>query len=182
MGGVAVQDGVHRRDRGLIRALAGKDVAVADLGIEKVQQFVELAGRGLLIGRLSGVVDRVGRIHRHVLDRLRRSRELRQAGLRHSQPRADIGDRIVVAAHGCELAIQRDGDAASEAEPGIGRGFHARAELLLQVVELLAHVDQRLHRHGRFRADAADRHGIPHICIRVSNMSLIVVSTRALAA
>ena len=48
-----------------------------------------------------------------------------------------------------QLRAQAHRQAAIEAEPGIGVGLLAGAELALQIVELLAHVDQRLQRQLR---------------------------------
>jgi hypothetical protein len=82
----------------------------------------------------------------------------RQGILGEPEPNADRRHRLLEAGETGKPRPQRDAEPAIEAETGIGRRLRAGAELTLQLVELPAHLDERLHCCLRTSAKAAYGH------------------------
>jgi hypothetical protein len=107
--------------------------------------------------------------------------ELRERGLHQVETDADLTDGRLITGDGVELRSQPDGQAAVEAEPRVGRGLQAGAELTLKIIELIAHLADGLQRQRRTRSYARHAHLRPHIFNSASIMSRTAVITRALA-
>ncbi len=179
---VAVHDVIEGVNRRLVGGTAREQVAIAGLGIEQAQKLVRPPNRPS-IAQWS----------------IRCSRRSPPGPWRSCTVIRNIPDAcsalcasfirkptlVMVSSNASErgrLRAQADREAAIETHARIGVGLLAGAELALQVVELGAHVDQRLHGERRAGADAGDAHGCPHMFIRAWSMSFTVESTRALAA
>jgi hypothetical protein len=78
--------------------------------------------------------------------------------LREIDAHVDIRDRAAVTFERREPVAQPDRETPIETYARIGVRLLAGPELALQVVELAAHVDQRLHAKRRPRTDTADAH------------------------
>ncbi len=109
-------------------------------------------------------------------------REASKCLLREVEPHPHVGDRVVERVEPGEVRAQPDCETAVEPHTRIVVRLLTGAELALQLVELATHVDQRLNDERSLRADTGNGHIRPHMSINMSSMSLMVESTRALAA
>jgi hypothetical protein len=135
-------------------SVAGRSSALP----EQIEQLVKLRARVLLCGGLPGVVEIVGRKLGRGFYGAGNVVHAAKRGLRDLERGVDGGDRVLVAGDGGDLRAQAHRETAVETDAGIAVGLLARAELSLQVVQLGAHRDERLH-HERGRGpNVVDAH------------------------
>ena len=154
---VAVHDVIERIGRRRIGGAAGEQIAVARRRIEQAENLVELrGGHTLRRGLAAGVDHRSGRCRG--LHAAAEIGDARQRGLLQAGAHVDLRNGVRIAAHRGELRAQADREPAIGPEPRIGGRFLSRPELTLQIVELGAHVAERLHHQRGLDSNSGDVH------------------------
>src|SRR5262245_46397545 len=120
--------------------------------------MVELQPHRLLVDGLIAAVECKLRHDRCIPGGLRDVLDFGQCALRDIQPHADLGDALLVARDAGEMLAQADRQAALEAESCIVVGAFTGAELALQRLQLIAHVDRGLYGERGRKTEAGNRH------------------------
>ena len=154
----AVEHDIGRHGRGRVGGASGKQIAVAGLAVEQRHRVRERRLRRDLAGGLTVVVEHDGRRTGRALHRSTDVGQALQRKVDDVEPDIDVLRGVRIGIEAADLGAQTKRKAAIGALPRIGRRDPAAGELLRQIIELRADIEDRGPDIGCSAVNAIDRH------------------------
>ena len=154
----AVEHDIGRHRRCRVGGASGKQIAVAGLAVEQRHRIRERRLRRDLAGGLTVVVEHDGRRAGRSLHRSADVGQSLQRKVGDVEPRIDVLRGVRIGIQAADLRTQAQRKAAIGALPRIGIRNPAAGELLREIIELLADVEDRGPDIGCPATNAIDRH------------------------